>query len=512
MPTPNNNITMPNVTFMRFEFAKLLPLYKLISDAISGEVTIKNKGDIYLPRPNASDISQDNLDRYKAYLARAVFYNVARRTLHGLIGQIFLRDPNVKISKKLEPLIADATGTGVNLNQLAKQAVSYNLAYSRAGIFVDYPDVSEKGGATVSDLQGEKIRPAVFVYSPQEIINWRTIEVGAKELLSLVVIFENFIFNDDGFEIKFANQFRVLRLDENGDYVQELWREPTPNEVNLGIGVSKIPNTGYQLYKKFQPKDFNGNPFKEIPFSFIGSENNDTNPDNPNFYDLASLNLAHYRNSADYEEACYMVGQPTLVMTGLTEDWVKNILGGKAVMGSRGGLPLPVGASAELIQAEANTMLKEAMETKERQMVALGAKLVEQKQVQRTATEAGIEAASENSTLAIVAKNVSSAFVSALKWASQFVESDIPEIVFELNVDFDISASDPAQRAEVIKEWQTGAVTFEEMRTVLRKASIATEDDAAAKTKIEADAKKANDAAIALATASKVPAQNNSNP
>jgi hypothetical protein len=146
---------------------------------------------------------------------------------------------------------------------------------------------------------------------------------------------------------------------------------------------------------------------------FIGSENNDANPDNPNMYDLASLNIAHYRNSADYEEACYIVGQPTPVLTGLTEQWYKDILGGCVNFGSRGGIPLPVGASADLLQASENTMIKEAMEIKERQMVALGAKLVEQKQVQRTAFETKVEATSEGSILSSSAKNVSNAFVWA---------------------------------------------------------------------------------------------------
>lgn len=480
---------MPNVAFIRPELKKLFPMYDLIRDVIAGEVAVKAKKETYLPKPNADDTTAENEARYTAYLARAVFYNVARHTLHGLIGQVFMRNPKVTIPKSLEALQADATGTGINLTQLAKRAIADNLAFSRTGVFVDYPAVGETG-ATVDDLKNGKIRPTMFVYSPQEIINWRTIERGAKELISLVVLFEKFIVSDDGFEIKHAPQFRVLRLEAgSGEYVQEIWRQPTPTFIDESS--TKIPAGLYTIAQVFRPKDFGGNPLKEIPFMFIGSENNDPTPDEPNFYDLASLNLAHYRNSADYEEACYIVGQPTLVMTGLTEDWVANQLGGAARMGSRGGLPLPVNADAKLIQAEENTMLKEAMETKERQMVALGAKLVEQKTVQRTATEAGLEAAAEGSTLANVTKNVSAAFVFALEWACRFVSGEKSEIVFELNTDFDIGAASPEQRGAVIKEWQAGAITFNEMRAVMRKAGIATEEDEAAKAIIETDTAKA---------------------
>jgi hypothetical protein len=124
---------------------------------------------------------------------------------------------------------------------------------------------------------------------------------------------------------------------------------------------------------------------------------------------------------------------------------------------------------------------------KERQMVALGAKLVEQKQVQRTAFESKIEATAEGSTLSSVAKNVESAYSKALQWCAMLVGLGSSEIVFKLNTDFDISKMTPEERSQAIKEWQAGAITFSEMRTVLRRSGTATEDDAVAKDKIDAE-------------------------
>ncbi|QBZ71723.1 hypothetical protein [Pseudomonas phage KP1] len=472
---------MPNVAFVRPELAKLLPLYYLIRDAIAGEPTVKAARDKYLPMPNASDKSPENKARYEAYLKRAVFYNVTRRTLFALVGQVFMRDPVIKAPTLLDPLLANATGTGINLIQLAKKGLSLNLAYSRTGLFVDYPHVEE--GASVEDIQSGKIRPTMSVYSPMEIVNWRVTNRGAEEILSLVVLFETWCVQDDGFEMKHSGQFRVLRLDEKGEYIHEVWREPSPTTID----GSKVPKGNYAPYKIYKPLDAKGNRITEIPFMFIGSENNDPMPDNPNFYDLASINMAHYRNSADYEESCYIVGQPTPVLTGLTEEWVDKVLKGKIQFGSMGGIPLPVGASADLLQADANTMIKEAMDTKERQMVALGARLVEQKEVQRTATEAELEAASEGSTLASASKNVSMAFEWGLKLAARLIGQPDNAVTFELNTDFDIARMSPDERKQAIEEWQKGATTFEEMRTVLRKAGVATEDDAAAKAKIAAD-------------------------
>lgn len=487
---------MANVAFIRPELAKLLPQYYLIRDCLSGEPTIKAARTNYLPMPNPEDQSRENKMRYASYLARAVFYNVTRRTLSGLVGQVFMRDPVVKVPSLLNAVVENASGTGVSLTQQSKKTLSLTLAYSRAGLLVDYPEVPEDG-ATIADLEGGRVRPTITTYSPQEIVNWRLTERGAEEILSLVVLSEFYTFADDGFEMKQAAQFRVLKLDEQGEYVMEIWAEPQPSSWD----GQKAPKGNFQLSKVVKPRGADGLPLREIPFTFVGSENNDPQPDNPNLYDLASLNVAHYRNSADYEESCFIVGQPTPVLSGLTEEWVKDVLKGTVAFGSRGGIPLPAGGDAKLLQASENTMIKEAMDTKERQMVALGAKLVEQKQVQRTAFEAKVEATSEGSTLSSTAKNVQAAYLWALQWCARFVGVPETEIKFELNTDFDIARMTPEERMQAIKEWQAGAITFEEMRSVLRKSGTATEEDEKAKSKIAAETAEA----MALVTPANVP-------
>lgn len=462
----------PNVCFVRPELSTLLPQYYLIRDCLSGEPTVKAAGTKYLPMPNPTDTSPENLERYKAYKQRAVFYNVMRRTLHGLTGQVFMRDPQIKVSSMLEPVIEDATGSGVNIIQLAKKGIGFTLSYSRCGLLVDYPKTEQE--VSIEQLQTGEVRPNISIYTPFEIINWRVETIGSKDLLTLVVLCESYVSQDDGFEIENSAQFRVLRLNEEGNYEYEIYRETTPKSYD----GTKIPKGNYKLHEgPYTVFGFNGEPLKEIPFTFIGSENNDSNCDNPNMYDLASLNIAHYRNSADYEEACFIVGQPTLVPSGLTEDWVNNVLKGVVAFGSRGGIPMPVGGKVELLQAKENTMIKEAMDTKERQMVALGAKLVEQKSVQRTAFETKVESTSEGSILSSTTKNVSSAFLWALQKCAMFIGQDESSIEFELNTDFDLANITPEEQARTIANWQAGALSFKEMRDQLRRAGSATEED-----------------------------------
>lgn len=487
-----NNVTVgtANVAFTHPALAELLPQYHLIRDALGGETKVKAAKTTYLPMPDKTDKSPENKARYDDYLSRAVFYNVTRNTLAGLVGQIFAQDPVVKLPSPIAILEKNVSGSGITLKQQAKKALNYTVAYSRCGLHVDYPKTQTEGDdegegiVTVADIQNNRIRPTINLYSPLEVINWRLTEDGAEEKLSLVVLLESYVSSDDGFEIKNSAQFRVLRL-ENGVYTQEIWREPQPTKFD----GAKIPKTkNFQQHEKFTPTGPNGKPLDTIPFMFVGSDNNDPAPDQPKFYDLASLNLAHYRNSADYEDSCFIVGQPTPVVSGLTEDWLKEVMGGVVKFGSRGGIPLPKDASATLLQASENTMIKEAMETKERQMVALGAKLVEQATVQRTATETKLEATAEGSALSSATLNVQDAYVWALEVAAMFANAAGQAVQFELNTDFDIMNMSPEERRQTIEEWQKGAITFEEMRTTLRKAGTATEDDEKAKQKIADDA------------------------
>lgn len=453
------------VSFKRKELQELLPQYNLIEDCVAGDIAVKSRNTIYLPNPTPD--AGVSSARYMQYQTRAQFYNVTKRTLAGLVGQIYLREPVVEVPTLLDPVHWDATGGGVSLEQLSKEACRKTLSLGRCGIFVDYPRTDNP--ASREDVTNGNIRPTITIVPARDIINWRVRRIGAHEHLSLVVMREDYIIEDDGFMQETLTQWRALRV-VDGVYIQEIWRDET-----------KSP------YETIMPLDAKGSPLEYIPFMFIGSSNNDSSPDSPPLYDLASLNIGHYRNSADYEESCFIVGQPTPFVSGIDREWIQDVFKGEILLGSRAAIPLPVGGVAGLLQASPNSMPFEAMQHKERQMVSLGAKLIEQKKIQRTATEAAQDHSTELSTLASVAQNVGSAFTTALEWCAAFVGVPDTGIRFELNSEFDLTQMSAGERAQLIAEWQSGAIAWEEMRENLRRGGIATLDDAVAKEKIDAE-------------------------
>lgn len=471
---------LPNVEYTRDEVVALLPKWEMIRDCLDGSDAVKAKKTKYLVKPNASDKSEVNEESYKARLARAVFYNVTGRTHKGLIGQVFAKEPSADLPSTLEPFVNNADGSGVPLAQQAKKALGLVVAYGRAGLLVDYPATATDGApqpTTRQQLLDGRVGPTLLVYEPWTIINWRTRVVGSATLLSLVVLSETYLKSDDGFKPEYAPQLRVLRLeDESNVYTVEIWQKG---------------DNGWQITTPASaPLDSRGRPFNSIPFTFIGSENNDPTPDEPPLYDMAVLNIAHFNDSADHQDSIYKVGQPMFYFGGLTEHWVKDVMKGEVLVGSSKAVLLPSGGVAGIIQAQPNTMASEGMAHKERQMKALGAKLVEDKAVQRTATEAGMDEVSETSILTTAANNVSMAYTSALRFAALFVgETNVSDeaLAYELNTDlatFKMSAQD---RQQLMAEWMGGSMSWPEYRWNLRRAGLVYEDDDIVKDQVAAE-------------------------
>lgn len=442
-----------DVGFVRPEVSRLLDRWRTIRDCLDGAEAIRQAGDKYLPRPNPDDESKENRARYKAYLTRASWYGVLSHTHSRLIGQVFATDPAVDAPPILEHVVDHADGGGRSLAQQAREALGLVLAYGRCGLLVDFP--SEAEGASLADVKSGRARPTISLYQPEQIINWRVQMDGANKVLTLLVLKEKYVKSDDGFREELGDQYRVFVRTESG-VEQQLWRDE-----NLSS-----PHTVIQVL------DGRGSQMTDIPFVFIGSEDNDPDPDEPPMYDMAELNIGHWRNSADTEESSYMVGQPTPWVSGIDEDWLERVMGGKLRVGSRGGVPLPQGGAFGIAQVAPNMLPRELAQDKEKQMLALGARLTEPRGGQVTATEASLNEAGSLSVLALCAKNVSEAYTQALEICLLFLAAT-GEVSFDLNTDFEMHRMTAQDRAQLTAEWQSGQITTEEMRYALRRARIA---------------------------------------
>lgn len=309
----------------------------------------------------------------------------------------------------------------MSVYQQSQSVIGHLLEVGRHGLLVDYAAV-QAGTVSKADEQAGRARASVASYPAESIRNWKTRKVGGQHLLSLVVLQESLdVDTDDGFGSEKVTQYRVLRLDETGVYTQEVWEE----------GASQTA----MIIPQFTPLNGAGQPWRIIPFHFLGSENNDTSIDDAPLYDMAVLNIGHYCNSADYEDSVWFSGQPQFWISGLDEAWRDHLEANGIYVGSRAPLTLPANGSCGFAQPEPNTLVKEAMDAKKQDMVSLGARLIERGSAVKTATQADNDSAAEHSVLSLVVSNVSEAYSQCLGWMAEFVNAP-GEAIYKLNQDF----------------------------------------------------------------------------
>jgi hypothetical protein len=452
-----------DVTFQREEVDHWTPRWKKIDDVVAGEYAVKKAGDAYLPRPNPTDESDQNLARYDQYVQRAVFFNATGRTLEGLVGIAYRRQPEIEIPSSMEFVRTDIDGAGGGLVNQSHRVLEDTFRHGRAALLVDFPIANET--ISLAQLQAGRIHATITAYKANQIINWR---INQNQDLSLVVLYEQ-LEDEDGYATKIIEQWRELALGtlstEDDDapvrYVVRIWRRG-------GAEGSGRP----EIVEEYEPKDARGKPWEFIPFTFVGAMDNNAEVDKPPLEDLANLNLAHYRNSAEFEESTFFVGQPTIVFTGLDDQWVKDMQDMGVYVGSREAIPLPEGANAMMLQAKENTAAERGMEMKERQMVATGARLLTHGEAIKTAEQSRSETAAAHSVLSLVCDNVSSAYVLALSWALLFTQAGDGDVNFTIPTDFTGLSADPTLLSALVAGWQGGALPRSDLFAALRQLGV----------------------------------------
>lgn len=386
--------------------------WSVMRDCMAGEDAVKAARNQYLPYFIPHDEA-----RYGQYVQRANYVNVTGRTLKGLVGAIFRRAPQINLPPQLEYLLEDFDGTGQSLDQLGKEICTDLMTTGRYGLLVDYPQA--EAGLSAEDVDSRKLRATIATYGAEDIINWRTVAMGGQLILVMVVLRESAEVQVDQFEFIPETRYRVLSLDE-GVYVQRVFNDD-----------------GEQVVDDVFPRKADGSLWREIPFQFVGASDNRPSVDTPPLYDLARVNLAHYRNSADLEESLYVHGQGTLFVSSelSVEQWQEANPGGIRV-GARTGHFIGAGGKAELLQIQANTAVREAMLDKEDTMRSIGARLISQNAQNQTAEAARIDASAEASVLSVIAGNASEAIESALEYAAGFMGGDPDQVKFALNQSF----------------------------------------------------------------------------
>jgi hypothetical protein len=416
------------------DYIKAAPRYKLIRDIVNNDAMCH----IRSPEPDNPDSK-----RNEQYKKDGILTNFTNLTREGLTGLIFRKKLKLSLPPELNYLIEDFNGSGINIYQFSQYAASEVLQTGRMGLLIDFYNNSGK----------VYIKP----YCAESITNWKTKVYNGVVKNSSITLKESVDADpDDPFDQTKKDQYRVLRLDASGFYFQEIYDD----EDNL-ISSQYI-------------KDYNGNFLDQIPFVFIGSQNNDQEIDPQPLYDLAILNLGHYRNSCDYEESIFICGQPYLVIDPgdvSKEDFDDANKGGLA-FGSRKALVLGAGGKPVLLQANANQLAAQAMSDKLAEAARIGARLIEAAGGRETAEAARIRYGAQHSALYTLTSNIGWAVTKSLKIACQFMNANEALVKYVLNKDFYEDTADPNLIAQQMLMIDKGIITKDEVRQYAERTGI----------------------------------------
>lgn len=406
-------------------------------------------------------VDRNDKVRNNQYRSGAILTNFTALTKEGLQGLVFRREPDIDLPTSLEYLKKDATGDSRGLEQISREVLGKILDNGRAGILVDFP--RNEGSISIRDT--ENLKAKLIPYNAKHIINWETQKIGSEEVLKWVVLHEPTLQHpaDDPFDWEEVDKYRLLELDERGIYRQAVYSVNTDsNGVVYGEKLDQI-----------YPTDINGNNLNRIPFCFVGAADNNTSCDKAPLYDLAILNIGHYRNSADYEESVFVVGQPSLfVFTDIDKETFQDYNPSGINFGARSGHVFDAAGNATLLQANPNQLAEQAMNSKMKQAAFIGARLISEPGGRETAEAARLRYSSQNSALHVVVKNVDLAIMKALEYCTWYMGGKPEEISFKLNRIFYDESADPNLIAQAIMLYDRGLISREEIRDDLKQKNL----------------------------------------
>jgi len=431
--------------------------WKLIDDIIE-----ENNLTDYLIELNSHDTSNENKARNAMYKERAVFYALAGQTASGMIGTVFSKNPLLVVPEGLSYIEGNIDGSGNSIHQQSRKAVLNTTTKSRAGLFTSFPETD--GEISKEDVTSGKFVASINLITPQRIINWNTSTIGAKTFLSLVV-FEDSKVELVDYEHKTVDILRELYIDD-GIYKERHWIKAEEKWV--------VDEVGERI-----PKGHSGKPLTEIPFTFIGSENNDYCVDKPIMHAMCSLNVSHYRNSADFEDSVWFAGQAQPWMSAVDQDHIDLMKANHMYVGSRETLAVPEDGQFGFASAPPNPLVRQAMLDKVDMMIGIGARMITPGGVAKTAEQSSNERETQHSMLSMVVENVNEAYESCLKWAAIYMGAT-GEISYEINTDFVKASATPAELKEVISGYIVGAIPAYDFTLYMKKYGIFDDEKSAA--------------------------------
>jgi len=418
--------------------------YDKIRDVIAGEDRLKKAGSQYLPEPEGMTTKQ-----YTRYVQGSSFYAVAERTLRGMVGSVTRNEPILELPDRIKDMRNAATFEGNSFDVLLEDILREVLSIGRMAMLLDYPaDGAAPGSA-----------PFISTFNAESILDWKEELVGGRQKLTYLRLHES---NDD-LQDTGVEQHLILTLEPA--YTVKRFHVTTKRN---GLAIQSVEEV--QVGEDIVPV-INGSPLFDIPAVVVSPYNLKADVEKPPFLDLVNVNLAHWRNSADYFWSLYLTSQPTPWVAGAINEKNK-----PTQIGSGAFWVLPQGAQAGMLEFTGAGIAaqKTALDDLTAQMATLGARMVyDGKGRNETTDTAKLRHRSELSLLHSSVNMVEAGILKLLRLAAEWTAANTADDVkLKLHRDFVTAQMDPAILTALIKAWQSGAISHDTLLMNLKKGEL----------------------------------------
>jgi len=339
-------------------------------------------------------------------------------------------------------LIDDIDGEGQTLNNFVSFTINELQLAGSVGALIEFDENTN--------------RPIVKTYAKENIIN------VSNNFIVLTQTYEA-PSDKDKYVIEMKTEYLELTYDENGNYIQNIWR--AENKKLMIIDTITPTNRGESL--------------KKIPFVICDELTND-----PILLHLANVNLDQYLLSTDQRWGLHWTALPTLNAFGEFTDEDGNTKQLNIGAGSFNHFEDPA-ARVELLEFQGAGIgsVKTAIDDDIATMAGIGAKMLSSgKSGVEAAETARIGAAGETATLSTIANSVDEFLNNILDIMSDWAGVNIDQI-FLINRDFiDVKMDAPLLLA-YLQTLQGGGMSLHTFLSLLEKGEtlpkgVTAEDEA----------------------------------
>lgn len=335
---------------------------------------------------------------HNLFVERPAYYNVTKRTTDALIGAMLRKPYTTSVE---DPMVAGMQTFDTFLPCVLRDI----MLTSRVGILVDYCEVSQS--------------PYLTEYCNNSITNWGD---------DYVVLREDYMVTDpkDKFKKMVKCQYRELLL-VDGVYTVNIWREQGKNSFKIAETV--------------QPS-VRGRTLDFIPFVYINSHDTTDECMKPVMFNMAEINVAHFKSLADIEHLAHFFALPQMYVAGGFDGEMNGI----TAIGTPNAWVLSQGSTVSYAQANSSGFdsLMKLIDKKEDQMAALGSRMLAKSGVE-SAEALKLRSAGENSILIGLVNAVEEGIEQALQMYAIWLGEDPENVEFEMNRDFTNIAVTPQE-------------------------------------------------------------------